>query len=170
LAGLKERLMTVTSQELSVQVAMNSWRLVLERANKTLSNLPEGELSKEVAPGRNRLIYLWGHLTAVHDAMFPILGLGERLHPELDAIFVSSPDKAGAQLPPVRELRKHWDEVNGKLLSQFATLSADEWLHRHYAVSEEDYAKDPSRNRLAVLLSRTNHMSYHLGQVTLALK
>jgi uncharacterized damage-inducible protein DinB len=102
--------------------------------------------------------------------MFPILGLGERLHPELDAIFVSSPDKAGAPLPFVGELRKYWDEVNGKLLSQFASLSEEEWLQRHNAVSEEDYAKDPTRNRLAVLLSRTNHMSYHLGQITLALK
>ena len=59
---------------------------------------------------------------------------------------------------------------NAKLLSQFASLSADEWLQRHYCVLEEDYAKDSSRNRLAVLLSRTNHMSYHLGQITLALK
>ena len=162
--------MTVTSHELSVQVAINSWRLVLERANKTLSNLTEEQVLKEVAPGRNRLIYLWGHLTAVHDAMFPILGLGKRLHPELDAIFVSNPDKAEAQLPPVGELRKYWDEVNGKLLLQFASLSEDEWLQRHNAVSEEDYAKDPTRNRLAVLLSRTNHMSYHLGQITLALR
>src|SRR5712671_1194783 len=84
--------------------------------------------------------------------------------------FISSPDKTGAQLPPVGELRKYWDEVNDKLLAQFATLSADEWLQRHYAMSEEDYAKDPTRNRLAVLLSRTNHMSYHLGQITLAIK
>jgi|SRR5580658_4729221 hypothetical protein len=168
--AVKERLITVTSRELSVQVAINSWRLVLERANKALSNLPEDQLLKEVAPGRNRLIYLWGHLTAVHDAMFPILGLGERLHPELDAIFVSSPDQTGAQLPAVGELRKCWDEVNGKLLSQFAMLSENEWLRRHNAVSEEDYAQDPTRNRLAVLLSRTNHMSYHLGQITLALK
>ena len=160
----------MTSHELSVQVAMNSWRLVLERANKALSNLPEEQLLKEVAPGRNRIIYLWGHLTAIHDAMFPILGLGERLHPGLDAIFVSRPDKTGAQLPPVGVLRKHWGEVNAKLLSQFASLSADEWLQRHYAMSEEDYAKDPTRNRLAVLLSRTNHMSYHLRQITLALK
>jgi uncharacterized damage-inducible protein DinB len=160
----------VTSHKLSVEVAINSWRLVLERTNKAFSNLTDDQLLKEVAPGKNRLIYLWGHLTAVHDAMFPILGLGERLHPELDAIFVSSPDKAGAQLAPVAELRKYWDEVNGKLLSQFASLSADEWLQRHKAMSEEDYAKDPTRNRLAVLLSRTNHMSYHLGQMTLALK
>ena len=160
----------MTSHKLSVQVAINSWRLVVERANKIFSSLTEDELLKEVTPGRNRLIYLWGHLTAFHDAMFPILGLGERLHPELDAIFVSSPDKAGAQLPPVGELRKYWEEVNGKLLSQFATLSENEWLRRHNAVSEEDYAKDPTRNRLAVLLSRTNHMSYHLGQMTLAIK
>jgi len=166
----KEGLIPVTADKLSVQVAVNSWRLILERVNETFSNLTEDQLLKEVAPGRNRLIYLWGHLTAIHDAMFPILGLGERLHPELDAIFVSSPDKAGAQLPPVGELRKYWDDVNGKLLSEFATLSADEWLQRHCAMSEEDYAKDPTRNRLAVLLSRTNHMSYHLGQITLALK
>jgi hypothetical protein len=97
--GIKERLIPVTADKLSVQVAINSWRLVLDRANKTLSNLTDDKLLKEVAPGKNRLIYIWGHLTAIHDAMFPILGLGERLHPELDAIFVSSPDKAGAQLP-----------------------------------------------------------------------
>jgi uncharacterized damage-inducible protein DinB len=166
----KERLVPMTSHKLSIQVAINSWRLVAERANKIFSSLTEDELLKEVAPGRNSLVYLLGHLTAIHDAMFPILGLGERLHPELDAIFVSSPDKTGAQLIPVGELRKYWDEVNGKLLSQFAILSSDEWLQRHYAMSEEDYAKDPTRNRLAVLLSRTNHMSYHLGQITLAIK
>jgi hypothetical protein len=160
----------MTTHKLSVQVAINSWRLVMERANKIFSSLTEDELLKEVAPGKNRLVYLWGHLTATHDAMLPILGLGKRLHRELDAIFVSSPDKTETQLPPVRELRKYWDEVNAKLLSQFATLSEDEWLQRHHAMSEEDYAKDPTRNRLAVLLSRTNHMSYHLGQITLVLK
>ena len=162
--------MTATSHDLAVQVAINSWRLVLERTNKALSNLTDDQLLKEVAPGKNRVIYLWGHLTAVHDAMFPILGLGERLHPELDAIFVLNPDKTGEQLPPVGELRKYWDEVNSRLLSQFASLSRDEWLQRHRSMSEEDYAKDPIRNRLAVLLSRTNHLSYHLGQITLALK
>jgi len=33
--------------------------------------------------------------------------------------------------------------------------------------SDEDYAKDPTRNRLSVLLSRTNHLAYHLGQIIL---
>ena len=67
-------------------------------------------------------------------------------------------------------MRKDCGEVNGKRLSQFESLSADECLQRHHAMSEEDYAKDPTRNGLAVLLSRTNYMSYHLGQITLALK
>jgi DNA-binding NarL/FixJ family response regulator len=58
----------------------------LERANKTLSNLAEDQLLKEVAPGRNRLIYLWGHLTAVHDARFPILGLEDRLSEKIEVL------------------------------------------------------------------------------------
>ena len=31
-------------------------------------------------------------------------------------------------------------------------------------------SKDPSRNRFSILLSRTNHLSYHLGQAVLGLK
>ena len=158
----------MTSEQLAIKVAINSWKQVVERATKTFSNLTEAQLLKEVAPGKNRLIYIWGHLTAVHDAMFSILGLGSRLHPELDALFVSNPDKTEAQFPPAIELKEYWDEINAKLISQFEKLSAGEWLQRHQSMSDEDYAKDPARNRLAVLLSRTNHVSYHLGQVILA--
>ncbi len=161
----------MTSQQLSVRVAINSWKLVVERADKVFSNLSDSQLLKKVvAPGRNRLIYLLGHLTAIHDAMFSILGLGPRLHPELDAIFVSEPDNKQVQLPAASDLKRYWDEVNRKLLSQFESLSADEWLQRHRAMSEEDYAKNPARNRLAVLLNRTTHTSYHLGQALLAVE
>ena len=153
-----------------MKVAINSWRLAVERADKIFSKLMEDELLREVAPGKNRVIYLWGHLIAIHDAMFPILGLGPRLHPDLDAIFVDNPDKAVAEIPSAGQLKQYWDEVNGELFSQFQNLSPDEWLLRHRAMSEEDYAKDPARNRMAVLLNRTNHLSYHVGQVTLALE
>jgi DinB superfamily len=160
----------MTSHELPVKVALNSWGLVLDRADKIFSRLTEDQLLGEVAPGKNRIIYLWGHLIAVHDRMFSILGLGPRLHPELDAIFIENPDKAVVEIPSAKQLKQYWDKVNEQILSQFQNLSADEWLMQHSAMTEEDYAKDPTRNRLAVLLSRTNHLSYHLGQVTLALK
>jgi hypothetical protein len=56
------------------------------------------------------------------------------------------------------------------LLTGFASLSASEWLQKHTAVSEEEFAKDPLRNRFAILLSRTNHLAYHLGQTALVPK
>ena len=41
----------MTSQKLSVQVVINSWRLGVERASKIFSNLTEDGFLKEVAPG-----------------------------------------------------------------------------------------------------------------------
>ena len=160
----------MTSHELPVKVAINSWRLTVDRADKIFSSLTEEQLQREVAPGKNRMIYLWGHLIAVHDRMFSILGLGPRLRPDLDAAFIDNPDKEVTEIPSAGQLKQYWNEVNEKLLSQFQSLSADEWLLQHRDMSEEDYAKDPTRNRLAVLLNRTNHLSYHLGQIMLALK
>jgi hypothetical protein len=39
------------------------------------SSLTSEELELEVAPARNRLVYIWGHLTAVNDAFFRSSGL-----------------------------------------------------------------------------------------------
>src|SRR5260370_25346391 len=99
----------MASQQLSATVAINSWKLVAERAGKTFSNFTEDELFKEVAPGKNRIVYICGHLIATHDAMFSILGLGPRLHPDLDAIFISNPDETAAQLPSAAHLEPYWD-------------------------------------------------------------
>ncbi len=68
------------------------WKTQIRRADKLFGSLSFEEVLREIAPGRNRLLYLWGHLTAIHDAMLPLLELGERLHPELDAAFVTNPD------------------------------------------------------------------------------
>jgi hypothetical protein len=161
----KETLMT--NEELFLAVALNGWKGNIERADKMFSGLSEEELLKEVAPGRNRLIYLWGHLTATHDGMLPLLGFGRRRYPEFEVAFISNPDKKQAGIPPVESVRKAWREVNGKLFEGFAGLSTADWLKKHAAVSEEDFLKEPLRNRFAVLLSRTHHLAYHLGQTAL---
>jgi hypothetical protein len=158
------------TNELLGSGALNVWKTNIERADKLFSNLTAEQLQKEIAPGKNRLIYLWGHLTAVHDAMLPLLGLGPRLHQELDEPFISKPDRSAPNLPSAEVVKKSWNEVNGKLREGFAKLSVADWLQKHAAVSEEDFAKDPLRNRFAILLSRTNHLSYHLGQEALATK
>jgi hypothetical protein len=113
--------------------------------------------------------YLLGHLTAVNDRLFPLLRLGERLHPELDEPFLTNPDRASGQDPVApAALRSAWSEVSGKLLAVFEKLKAEEWLERHDSVSAEDFAKEPLRNRLAVLLSRSQHAAMHEGQMRLA--
>ena len=55
------------------------WKTQIDRADKLFGTLSSEEVLGEIAPGRNRVLYLWGHLTAIHDAMLPLLGMGERL-------------------------------------------------------------------------------------------
>ena len=160
----------MTPEQALVTAAVNSWKSYIERADGLFSTRTEEQLLQEVAPGKNRLIYLWGHLTAVHDRMLPLLFLGQRLHPEFDSLFLSNPDKSMPELPPVQEIKKAWDDVNNTLLAGFASLSETAWLQKHAAVSDEEFAKDPQRNRFAVLLSRTTHISFHLGQTALISK
>jgi hypothetical protein len=158
----------VANEERLLSGALNAWKQNIERADKLFSPLTPEQLGREIAPGKNRLIYLWGHLTAVHDRMLPLLGIGPRLHEELDEPFLTKADKAVANLPSADVIKKDWNKVNGRLRDGFARFSTADWLQKHASVSEEDFAKEPDRNRFAILLSRTNHLSYHLGQATLA--
>jgi DinB family protein len=152
-------------QKLVIKLALDAWNGQLSRAGKFFSAHTDEQLQNEVSPNRNTGVYLFGHLIAIHDAMLPLLGFGEKLYPELENIFIKSPDKSGIEKPPVKELRNYWSEVNKKLSEKFSGLSFEEWLQKHNAVSEEDFAKEPHRNKLNVLFSRTNHMAYHLGQL-----
>jgi uncharacterized damage-inducible protein DinB len=158
-------------ENVMVRNALNSWKQVVGQVDKTIGAFGDEELQREVAPGRNRLYYLLGHLTAVHDRLFATLRLGQRSRSELDEEFIVKADKTDLDDElPAGELRKAWREVNDKLTAAMEKLSAEEWLERHDSVSPEDFAKEPQRNRLAVLLSRTTHAAMHEGQMRLAPK
>lgn len=158
----------VTNEQLLAASAVNSWKLIIGRIDQGLAALSDEKLQTQVAPGKNRLFYLLGHLTAVHDRLFTMLSIGERLHPELDDSFITNPDKGSNDSITASDLRAAWTEINSKLTAAFEKFTPAEWLQKHAAVSDEDFAKDPSRNRLAVVLSRTNHASFHTGQIVLA--
>jgi len=155
------------NQPLFVKMGLLSWEGQLKRTTNLLNTLTDEQLSKEIAPGRNTGIYLMGHLIAIHDAIVPLFGLGERLHPELDEAFVNSPDKSGKQMPTLSQLRAYWTEVHERLGAKLADLSEEQWFQRHNSVSEEDFQKEPHRNKLNVLIGRANHLASHLGQLVL---
>ncbi len=158
----------MTHEEILAAAALKSWKQVLGQFDKNLAAFTDADLQRHVAPGRNRLYYLLGHLTAVHDRLLPMLFIGERLHPELDEAFITNPDGAIADPVSAADLRQAWTAINTQLTAAFAGLSPQDWLHKHTAVSDDDFAADPTRNRLAVVLSRTNHLSFHTGQLILA--
>ncbi len=156
------------NDEILSLTVVNSWKLIISRFDKLLGDLTDEQLHQQVAPGKNRVFYLLGHLTAIHDRMFPLLGLGDRLHPELDDTYITNPDKLLGDTLSATELRGAWAEINNKLTVAFERFTLEDWLQKHTAVSDEDFAKDPARNRLAIVINRTNHASYHLGQAILA--
>lgn len=157
---------TQSNDQLFISMTLSAWRLYNDRFNKLIDTLSDKQLLGDIAPGRNSGTYLLGHMTAVHDGMLPLLGLSDKLHPELEEIFLRSPDKAHKQ-PPISELKKYWKEVSEKLDSHLNALTPAEWFSRHTAVSEADFAKEPHRNKLNVLINRTNHLCSHYGQMIL---
>jgi hypothetical protein len=159
---------TITAElNLVVKMTLTAWDAQNGYLNKLMDSLTDEQLAKEIAPGKNTGIYLFGHLVAVSDAMLPLMGFGEKLFPGLEKPFITSPDKSGLPMPSVAELKEKSKAINEKLASHFQSASADEWLSRHMSVSPEDFAKEPHRNKLNIVISRTGHMAYHVGQMQL---
>lgn len=153
--------------QLFIKMALGNWDLQIGRIEKLFNALTDEQLLQEVAPGKNRVIYLLGHFVAYHDMLIASLGLGERAYQHLDDAFIKNPDKAGLPMPDAKTLRQAWADVHTKLADLFAGLSADDWFKKHNSVNDEDFAKDPTRNRLNMVMNRTAHIAYHIGQIRL---
>ena len=158
---------TTAQSNLLVKMTLMAWDLQNNSLNKLISSLTDEQLAKEIVPGKNTGVYLLGHLIAVSDGLLPLLGFGNRLFPEMEEVFLKNPDKSGMAYPSVTELKQRLETVNAKLHSHFQSLEINEWLSRHTAVSPEDFVKEPHRNKLNVVITRTGHMAYHIGQMRL---
>jgi DinB superfamily len=157
----------MTTEKSLIDSALRGWKFNVERAEKLFGGLSPEQLEQEVVPGKNRLIYLWGHLAAVNDRLLPLLAIGERLHPEFDSMFISKPDKSVPLTVSAQSLQAAWQEISQRLWDGFTKFSESDWAERHTAVSQEDFEREPHRNRFGVLLGRTAHLAYHLGQAAL---
>lgn len=159
----------MSNEDILVGTVLRNWSTTMERLEKTLRPMNETDFDLEVAPGRNRVRYLVGHLAAFHDRLIDLIGLGPRLHPELD-VFIDSPDHSFEDAFSNTQLFQFLVEINHFIEAKSRSFSSTDWLLPHNSVSDEAFAADPLRNRLAVLDSRTAHAALHLGQIRLAFK
>jgi uncharacterized damage-inducible protein DinB len=150
-----------------IQQVVNAWTTQNKNVTDFFTKYPDEAYLKEVATGRNRAVYLLGHLIASNDGILPLFGIGEKLFPQYEDIFSKNPDKTVADIPSVVKLKADWEKLNTTLTDHFNKMTPADWFSKHTAVSEEDFAKDPLRNKLNVLIGRTNHQSYHRGQLNL---
>ena len=157
----------MTSTETIAKMIFDRWNASIKNCDTLLNSFTYEQLQKEIAPNKNRGIYLLGHLIAVHDDMIILLDTGEKLYPELHKTFIDSPDKAIAEIPSATELRNYWSKQCEVMKQKFENLKPEEWFEKHTAVSTEDFAKEPHRNKLNIILTRTTHLQYHIGQLVL---
>lgn len=160
----------ISEKELFIKMVISNWDLQVGRMNSVLTKLSDEQLSAPTASGRNTGVYLLGHLAAVSDGMFTFLGIGERLNPAMDEIFLRNPEESDLEKPSIAELKEYWNKANAILSEKMSQVAPEEWFNRHTAVSEEDFAKEPHRNKLNIVINRTNHLSYHLGQLVYLVK
>lgn len=139
----------------------------MARVDELLATFTDEQWERAVAPGKNRGIYLLGHLIAVHDHLIVLLDMGEPMYPELRQSFLTEADNAAAEFPSMQTLRQYWAAQSAALQEKFGALSVAQWFERHTAVPAEEFAAEPHRNKLNIVLTRTTHLQYHLGQLIL---
>jgi hypothetical protein len=157
----------MNSTNISVKMNLDRWNASIKSADTLFNALSDETLQKEVAPGKNRGIYLLGHLIAVHDDMLRLLDMGDKMYPELFQPFIKAPDKKVAELPSVATLKTYWTKQCEMMAQKFEATPAEAWFEKHTAVTAEEFASEPHRNKLNIIITRTSHLQYHLGQLVL---
>ena len=152
------------AEQALITSAVNAWKGTIERADRAVFAAQRRTATKGGGSRKNRLVYLWGHLTAVHDRMLPLLSLSERLHPEFDELFLSSPDKAVAYFQRLERLRspgmRSIADCSPVLKASQRSVAAETRLRLR-----GETLQGSSRNRFAILLSRTSHIAFHLDRL-----
>jgi hypothetical protein len=157
----------MNSTNISVKMNLDRWNASIKSADTLFNALSDETLQKEVAPGKNRGMYLLGHLIAVHDDMLRLLDMGDKMYPELFEPFIKAPDKKVAELPSVATLKTYWTKQCEVMAQKFEATPAEAWFEKHTAVTAEEFASEPHRNKLNIIITRTSHLQYHLGQLVL---
>jgi uncharacterized damage-inducible protein DinB len=154
----------------TLDICIRQWDAYNRLMLKTLENISEADFHKPIVAGGNSPSWLLGHLADTDDALLELFGIRNRLYPNLAKIYHHERDTNQTGHLSKEELITQWQAIITELDRAIKAYSEDDWLARHMVVSEEDFKKEPHRNKLNVMLSRVTHKASHLGQIALQVK
>jgi len=153
-----------------LEICLIQWNTYNRIMQKTLDAISEENFHKEITPGRNTPSWLLGHLADTDDALLELFGIRGRMFPELAKIYHHERGSNQSGHLSKEELNARWKAIIAELDGAFQSMKESDWLSRHMNISEEDFKKEPHRNKLNVMLSRVTHKASHLGQIALLVK
>lgn len=149
-----------------IEQLMDRWDSKVRQTTTTFELLGTRCEMLPVAPGRNRVIYLLGHLLAVQDHLYDALELGDAMYPELDYLFLL-PQHTSNDYPPFEELLCKWVCINDLILLNLKMFQVEDWLKKHRYITEKEFCENPCRNKFNLILSSIFHLYHHGGQLAL---
>lgn len=147
-----------------VKMVLDMWNIMIKQTGELFNKISDEQLLTELEGLKNRGIYLLGHLTAASVQMFRLLDFRNPIVPHYKSIFIDNADKEVSESPDVSEIRHNWNEVNNGLSNSFKSMSSSAWFQKHTSVFQDEFENEPHRNKLNIVLTRSNHLSHHYGQ------
>lgn len=151
----------------ATEICLLQWEAYNKRTQKVLDALNNENYFKPIVDGGNSPSWIMGHLADTDDKLLELFGIGKRMFPEMEKIYHHERGANQTGHLSKEELNTKWKAILAELDKAFKAMSESDWLGRHQAVSEEDFKKEPQRNKLNVMLSRVSHKASHLGQVAM---
>lgn len=150
-----------------IEICLLQWTTYNMRMQKIIDSIGEQNFNSPVSPNGNSPSWLFGHLADTDDKLLELFGIRSRLYPELEKIYHHERGINQTGHLSKQDLNAKWKAISAELDRAFKSWSESDWMSKHTAVTEDDFKKEPHRNRLNVMLSRVGHKASHLGQVAM---
>lgn len=150
-----------------IQICLLQWDAYAKRTQKVIDSISEHNFNSPIVPNGNSPSWILGHLADTDDKLLELFGIRSRMFPELEKIYHHEKGANQTGHLSKQELTTKWNAITTALDHAFKSWTEKDWLGKHTAVSEEDFIKEPQRNKLNVMLSRVEHKASHLGQIAL---
>jgi len=153
-----------------LDICLLQWNTYNTRMQKALESISDENFHKPIIASGNSPSWVFGHLVDTEDGLLELFGIRSRIHPELKSIYHHERGTNQAGHLSKTELMTKWKAISAELDKAFKSWSESDWMGRHTAVTEEDFKKEPHRNKLNVMLARVGHKASHLGQIAMQAK